>query len=423
MHRRHIQALILIAFLASRPLLALDALSTESLEISPGIGYYLFDSERDFDDSPYGRIGFGLYLSPAIALELGYSSLQSEHKYIGELDDIDIQLFHLDAYYYFLSGQRIQPYVSAGINSYSQEVRGNDSDETMFDLAGGVKYILTPNWSIRSDLRGFFSDDDSRIDAAISFALNYRFGSGITQQFDIDSDGVTDNKDRCLATPTGIKVDDIGCPLDGDKDGVNDHNDNCKNTPENIKVDRFGCPFDSDGDMTADYLDQCPDTPEHLKTDTTGCPIDGDLDGILNDKDQCPDTKPGAKVDKRGCYLPLAKKVSVRLNIKFDNNSSEAKPEHHKELQQVADFMNNYPQTAVTIEGHSDSTGDAAYNKSISQKRADNIARILVKNFNIEAFRVKSIGYGEEHPIASNNTREGRQKNRRVVAIVSASTK
>ncbi len=421
MTRRYIQALIIIAFLSSRPLCALDALSLESLEISPGLGYYLFDGERDFNDTAYGRIGFGLYLSPAIAFELGYSSLQSEHKYIKEIDDIDVQLFHFDAYYYFRSDKRIQPYISTGINSYSEELSGNKSDETLLNLAGGVKYIMTPNWSIRSDLRAFFSDDENRIDSAISFALNYRFGRGLTQQFDLDSDGVTDDKDRCLATSSGINVDDIGCPLDSDKDAISDHKDHCKNTPESVAVDPNGCPFDSDRDNVADYLDQCPNTPEHLKTDATGCPVDDDLDGILNNKDQCPDTKPGAKVDKRGCYLPLVKKVSLSLSISFDNNSSQTKPEHHKELEQVAEYMNKYPQAIVTIEGHSDSIGDAAYNKSISQKRADNIARMLVKDFNIEAFRVKSVGYGEEYPITSNETRAGRQKNRRVVAIVSAS--
>ncbi len=74
----------------------------------------------------------------------------------------------------------------------------------------------------------------------------------------------------------------------------------------------------------------------------------------------------------------------------------------------------------MVIEGHSDSTGPTAFNQKLSQERAESVRDHLVEYFNISPARIQAIGYGESRPIASNDTAEGRQENRRVVAVVSA---
>jgi len=79
--------------------------------------------------------------------------------------------------------------------------------------------------------------------------------------------------------------------------------------------------------------------------------------------------------------------------------------------------MQQYPDLNVTIEGHTDNVGKDAYNKKLSQRRADAVKAYLVKK-GIDANRLTAIGYGEEKPIADNATKAGKAENRRVEAAV-----
>ncbi len=84
--------------------------------------------------------------------------------------------------------------------------------------------------------------------------------------------------------------------------------------------------------------------------------------------------------------------------------------------------MNKYPQTSTVIEGHTDSVGSARYNAGLSQRRADSVKNYLVENFSISPDRLATKGYGEEKPVASNDTAEGRAQNRRIEATFNAQT-
>jgi OOP family OmpA-OmpF porin len=80
--------------------------------------------------------------------------------------------------------------------------------------------------------------------------------------------------------------------------------------------------------------------------------------------------------------------------------------------------MKAYPKTTAVIEGHTDNVGSAEYNQKLSQARANSVRQYLIDNFGIKASRLSAIGYGLTKPIASNDTEEGRQKNRRVQVVV-----
>ena len=107
------------------------------------------------------------------------------------------------------------------------------------------------------------------------------------------------------------------------------------------------------------------------------------------------------------------KKVTIDMDVKFDFAKSAIKPEYHDEIKKVADFMNQYPDTTATIEGYTDSVGKKAFNKKLSEKRAEAVADYLFSKFNIDKSRLKTLGHGEEQPVDSNETAEGRQQNRR----------
>jgi outer membrane protein OmpA-like peptidoglycan-associated protein len=241
---------------------------------------------------------------------------------------------------------------------------------------------------------------------------------------DSDGDGVFDGLDKCPDTPKGVKVDAEGCPMDSDHDGVFDGLDKCPDTPKGAKVDASGCPKDSDGDGVADGLDKCPDTPKGVKVDATGCPLDSDGDGVYDGADQCPDTPKGTKVDAKGCPLEAAKpapaspftgtKRSLVLEgTNFETNSAKLKPEAMETLDKVAEALKAYPEIRVQVNGHTDSTGNAAHNKTLSKQRADSV-RDYLSSKGVAPARMETNGVGSSQPIADNKTEAGRAKNRRV---------
>lgn len=111
-------------------------------------------------------------------------------------------------------------------------------------------------------------------------------------------------------------------------------------------------------------------------------------------------------------------RLCVNLDMEFDTDKADIKPQYHEAIAKVGEFMKNYPTTTAIIEGHTDNVGGAAYNMKLSQKRAENVVAYLVKNFGIDSSRLEAKGYGETRRIAYNSTAEGRQKNRRINAVI-----
>ena len=112
----------------------------------------------------------------------------------------------------------------------------------------------------------------------------------------------------------------------------------------------------------------------------------------------------------------------MRLNVQFQLNKAAIQEEFLPEVESLANILREYPDTSVVIEGHTDSLGSEAYNDRLSKQRAETVRNHLVENYNIDAGRITAVGYGESRPVASNDTEEGRYQNRRVVAVVSATT-
>lgn len=137
-------------------------------------------------------------------------------------------------------------------------------------------------------------------------------------------------------------------------------------------------------------------------------PKDTDGDGVSDDKDQCPKTPAGDKVDSIGCSF------GIRVEAIFDTNSAVIKPESFEALDRAVDLLKRVPSMRGVIEGHTDSSGSAAHNQKLSERRAAAVSEYLVKH-GIDTSRVPAQGLGESQPAADNATPEGRALNRRVV--------
>jgi outer membrane protein OmpA-like peptidoglycan-associated protein len=321
----------------------------------------------------------------------------------------------------------------------------------------GLRFLITDNLSFNlsagTQISPFDNWDDSH--EGISNDLMITVMGGLSFSFssdkDSDGDGVPDSRDRCPGTPAGMSVDVSGCPPDEDKDGVPDYLDQCLRTPYRVQVDEKGCPVDSDKDGVADYLDLCPGTKAGMMVDKSGCPVDKDMDGVPDDEDKCPDTPAGIEVDENGCpydddldgvpdYLdkcpqtPAGEKVdehgcSVKGDIirieegtkeiilsagaSFAFGSTKIIPAAYEELNKILIEMKQDPSSRWRIEGYTDNIGSDEANKRISRQRAEAVRDYFVSR-GINNSRFEVVGFGKGNPIASNNTEEGRAKNRRV---------
>ena len=188
--------------------------------------------------------------------------------------------------------------------------------------------------------------------------------------------------------------------------------DKCANTKPGIRVDIKGCPLDSDNDGVMDDMDNCPNVAGIVAL--KGCP-DTDGDGVSDMDDRCPKTK--GTLENKGCP-EIAKADIVRITyigskIFFENNSDKLKVASLSQLDELAKILYKYEGASLTIEGHTDDVGADDFNMTLSQKRTDSVKQYLIGK-GIDSTRLTSIGFGETKPVASNKTKLGKAKNRRV---------
>jgi OOP family OmpA-OmpF porin len=302
--------------------------------------------------------------------------------------------------------------------------------------------------------------DGDKIPDAQDICLNTPLGEQVEENgcsIDHDKDSISDIFDLCPATPIGMSVDKNGCPKDTDLDTVPDTLDKCPNTVAGTSVDTNGCPKDADLDTVPDILDKCPNTLGGTPVDQNGCSLDTDLDkvpdtvdlclgtpigeevndlgcskevedpseddtdqdGIVDALDQCKDSSIGALVNSVGCPLALLKeKTQIELKIQFDPNQSIIKPQYEAPIKAVAEVMISNPETVVEIRGYTDNFGSKKVNRTLSRLRAESVMRYLIDRFGIDPSRLTAKGYGSSNAIADNSTPDGREKNKRIVAVI-----
>lgn len=286
-----------------------------------------------------------------------------------------------------------------------------DLDDKCLNTREGAP-VDSQGCALDTDLDGVIDLDDK--------CPNTREGAPVDSvgcALDTDKDGVIDMDDKCLETPEGAQVNKVGCQGDKDEDGVVDGKDDCPNTMKGASVDTKGCALDTDKDNVIDLLDKCPETPTGVAVDKDGCPLDSDGDGVYDYIDQCPRTLKGVQVDAVGCPLKKEQDLSqLQKAINFETGSSKLTPASLPTLDLVVKLLLEFKDVALEIQGHTDSKGRYTYNLNLSQRRADAVMDYMLEQ-GLEVWRLKAKGYGPDLPVADNDTKEGRSKNRRVELV------
>ena len=396
----------------------------------------------------------GVFVLPGLSFEAGSSYTWT---FPADPPRIDVTWVPLRGrlVYHFGVTDDFYPLAGLGLvrNGYSDGVSGSDTG-----VSGliGLKTYFRDKLAFRADLHldyvsAPFNEGTPVGGAPVTDHLNYTFTAGISMdlgpgrfkdtdgdgvrdradlcpttpagvsvdevgcRLDEDGDGVWDEDDHCPLTPPGVSVDATGCRLDGDEDGVFDEDDACPETPAGTPVDGSGCPLDTDRDRVPDPDDACPDTPFGVSVDGRGCRVDEDADGVWDEDDLCPGTAVGTVVDPTGCAILFEEEqvVLVLRGVTFATGSSELREEARSILDEVAAALVANADVRIRVNGHTDSTGSRAENVRLSQARADSVMRYLIER-GVAGNRLEARGFGPDVPVATNDTPEGRQQNRRV---------
>lgn len=285
----------------------------------------------------------------------------------------------------------LAPYLTTGLGLNSLR----NKTAIYFPAAIGMRMRLSSNLSL--NLESMYKQSIGRRYQHITHSVGIVFSVPTqTKEQPIPEEEMdTAEASPMIAAKTVITRPDRG--MDSDRDGIPDEEDSC---PDVMGLIQFGgCPPQpsdpKDGPIaTADAFGVDPASLEHTPEST----------------DRAGSTKETIKIDKEDAdFLNFAVQ-----NIYFETSSNELKPSSYPVLDRIAEILEKYPDAHLTITGHTDDIGDEKGNLVLSIKRAFQVKYYLVNEKGIRLSRIDSDGYGEQKPIADNESSEGRSQNRRV---------
>ncbi len=378
--------------------------------------------------------------------------------------------------YNFLRNKTFVPFIEAGVGMLDWQVENYNSKKKISDInftahiSSGTEWLISRYFGINlvCEYQHFFAQKKDMSGLGDKQTGKLSFGLGLSFRFalskDSDRDGIPDKIDRCpfQAEDYDDYEDHDGCPdldndgdqfpdsvetatgkflnkfdtgtdpnnIDSDNDGINDYEEvftyktdpNISDTDQDgltdgdevtlFKTDPHNADSDGDGILDGKEVNELGTDPLQADSDGDGfaddldlCPLQAENFNNFQDDDGCPDQKP---------MLEFKQQAPIILeDINFTSASSVLSLEAEKKLLQVAKTLQNHPKMELEIGGHTDNSGSRAYNIDLSLKRAQAVKSFLVEQ-GIAENRLTAIGYGPDHPIASNLTEEGKAKNRRI---------
>lgn len=333
------------------------------------------------DDTTLPGIQAGYRINPSWSVQLWWernSFSSTTDKFEGDISNVIAS-----ARYHFSDTSLLgfEPYIGGAAADYAIDI-DKKNNETLVGAEVGLQQRLRPHWLIDFGARPLYSLDSERWDAEAYVALNFLFGGDTNQ----GNDSTTRNTATQNSTPQDVTTATV-----------------------------FG---DKDGDGISDGIDQCPETAAGTSVDANGCETDSDSDGVSDSQDQCPGSVARVKVDAKGCKEMLQSTVRETLYIEFAHNTADVAESSVSQIEVLSNKLYQYPDAQLTLEGHTDSSGSATYNKRLSQQRAEGVKQVLIDRFGIDPARISAVGKGEESPVADNSTTDGQRKNRRVEVIL-----
>jgi len=327
---------------------------------SAGATLWNLDNDRDVKSGSAGyQFGFGRFFSRNFSLDTEFNYMNPEKRG----NDLHFNNYgvSLDGRYHFISDKRTwNPYflAGAGVLRHREEFELINNSNSPGRIKGNNVEFHTG-----VGLQGNYGHWAIRTEARLRF----------------------DNNDESAAAPRSDFFTDFGVGL-------------------NVLY-RFG-----EVAKPAPAPAPAPAAPPPPPPPPTCDQLDDDGDGVNNCEDKCPTSQAGQAIGPDGC--PVALTIDLR-GVNFDFDKATLRPESAAILDEAASVLSKYPQLKVEVAGHTDSVGAEVYNQGLSERRAKAAYDYLLAHGVSAAQLVGPNGYGEARPIDSNDSSEGRARNRR----------
>jgi len=436
---------------------ATAANKAETFSVSPVIGGYTYDNDqgRDSDANMIYGVRAGYNFTKHVGVEALFDYVDSSFPNNG--DDINMYRYGGELLYHFFPDNRFVPYLAAGYSGLHFDADGIDGKPRgAFDYGIGAKYFLNDSVALRGDIRHLIYSVNNETMNNLEYTLGayFPFGGTTPVAKPVEIPAPAPPAPKPIAEPPEAAPAPIPA---------------AEPTPERFKYCiTLHTEFDVDkAEIRPEYRDEIAKVGNFMKQyPTTTAVIEGHTDNVGDaeynrvlsqrraesvvnhlvetygiDRSRLAAkgygmanpvadnaTDAGRQANRRieaiiDCAFDVKKvtppdRLCVNLNLEFDTGKADIKPQYRDEIAKVGDFMKQYPTTTAVIEGHTDNVGGYDYNMKLSQQRAENVVDYLVKNFGIDKSRLEAKGYGYTRRIAYNSTPEGRQKNRRINAII-----
>jgi OOP family OmpA-OmpF porin len=334
------------------------------------LGYYHNDDDRlTRDGSLLIGLGIGKYIAPNSSIDIFVDRTTrrfDEAAFIrhGLTSHFANTNLGASVRHYFGEPDGWQPFLMAGVGITDHRTEANRDYDPFVQLGGGLQYQWTETTRFRAELGYRYDFDDSSIpdqDHFGDFMVNLGIVVPLGAAEEVAQEEVRQEEVKREEVVTDCRT------LDDDKDGVNNCDDKCPATPAGQIVGPDGCPQEVVIDLRG--VEFKFDRPKRGETDIAPTLKEPSSDGIAI-------------------------------------------------LDQAVDVLNRYPQIRVEVAGHTDSTGSNEYNQGLSERRATIVYDYLTSH-GVNAGRlVGPTGYGETRPVDTNDTKEGRQRNRRTELVI-----
>lgn len=355
-------------------LLAATLLGASDFEITPVAGYVWNSTSKEVNVNNGGAMGgvqdhvvLGLEgqlntLSDVIKPEL--SVLLGRDRVTGAQKDTSVLSMMINGVYEFDNSSIFTPFAKAGVGyEMYTNTHLNDFDGYLLDAGVGTKIDLAKRVALKLEGLYMYKMNNAGIDGSNGEVHNVAALAGLTFSFGGKEAPVV----AAVAAPVAAAV--------------------VAEKPKPAPAPVVAAP-----------------APKPV---VVAAPVDSDKDGVFDPQDKCPNTPAGFKVDADGCP------VKATLHLHFSSDSSKVDATGTSEVKEFATFLKESPAYKATVVGHTDSTGSDKYNQKLSEKRANTVKEMLIKE-GVDANRLSSMGEGEKMPVASNKTKAGRAENRRI---------
>jgi len=399
---------------------AFGANRAEQFSVSPVIGGYTFDGKQHLDTSLiYGaRAGYNVTDNFGIEALIDYVNTEPTKA------DNRIEMFRYggELLYHFMPQNTFVPYLAVGLSGLHFDAAGVDKKtRAAFDYGLGAKYFVNDRFALRGDVRHIIYSYSSQTMNNLEYTLGAYIPFGgvkpaakkvVPPPAPAPTPKVVEAPPAPAPVPPSAPTAALAiAPATVTKGQSATLNWNSQNASGCTIQPGIG-PVPPQGvrtvtpDSSTSYSLACSGTGG-TATSAAGVTV---VSPPPPAPVPAPITPKAAAAAKRFCNKPAI------LNIQFDTNKSDIKPQYEADLKNVGEFLKDFPKARGEISGHTDDVGSNDFNQKLSERRAASVEKYISTTFGIDPGRIITQGYGESKPITSNKTKSGKAKNRRIEA-------